>query len=142
MKVSFLAISIYVLFWGTFFTNPPKASIHRYQVCLDHAYVSENNKVGNEWISYLQVGEDTLRPGECLKLILTNRGPIRLEAHAIEVDPVHDDIGAKLEVFNYADFIAIEKTRLEIVVEVVENGGEHAGNLAVLKFKVRVERLP
>lgn len=110
-------------------------------ITYEKYFVVSNNHVGNDWVTYLKIGEEVVKEGEEVKLQLTNRSPVRIIAQAIEEDKNYDDTGSTTLELTYSEMIAMQKNRFEIEVPVVENGGYYQGHVAVLKFLVRVEQV-
>lgn len=109
-------------------------------VKLEQALVVSNNHVGHDWTMYLKIGKLAIREGETTTIQLSKRAPLRIEAHAIEEDRDYPDAGTKALELSYSNVIAIEKNRFEIEVTVIENGGQYAGNLAIIKFLVLIKK--
>ena len=99
-------------------------------VRLISTHISFNNGVGNEWSTFLMVRDSAIQVGELAIFELEKRAPLIIEAHAVESDKNYSDEGSNSMIFTYSDLIAIEESRFEINVKVMENGGQQAGNLA------------
>lgn len=119
----------------------PQNTSREFVITYEKYFVVSNNHVGNDWVTYLKIGEEVIKEGEEVKLRLSKRSPVRIIAQAIEEDKNYDDTGSATLELTYSEMIAIQKNRLEIEVTVVENGGYYQGHVAVLKFLVRVEQV-
>jgi len=129
----YLTIITSISLLGTTLTT--SSANRKLNIKLEHTLQLSNNGVGNEWTNYLSINKKVIKKDETLTLELIKRAPLRIEAHSIEEDDKYPDFGENHMDFTYSDLIAVEgSSRFEMDVEVMENGGENAGNLAKWKF--------
>ena len=110
-------------------------------ITLESVLQLSNDHVGDDWNHFLSVNKKVIKKGETEIFILEPRAPLRIIAHSIEEDESFSDSGDDKIDFIYSDLIAIDKTRFELDVTVVENSGQYAGNLAKWKFLFVIRRV-
>jgi len=114
---------------------PPDDNVERFiSVKFESMHQIYNHGVGHEWDNFLFVNKQIIREYEKVTFKLKKPAPLKIEAHAIEKDKHHDDVGLDSITFTYSDLIAIEKNRFEVKIKVMENVGQRAGNLALWRF--------
>lgn len=113
----------------------PNSAIDRYiTIKLLNTYLISNNGVGHDWDNFLSIHKQVIRKGEKITIKLEQRAPLTIKAYAIEEDKNYSDTGEKETTFPYSDLIAIKKSKFEVKIKVMENGGANAGNYAEWKY--------
>lgn len=110
-------------------------------ITLESVLQMSNDHVGNDWDHFLSVNKKIIKKGETEIFVLQPRAPLSIIANSVEADKDFSDSGDDKMDFIYSDLIAIDKTRFELDVIVVENGGQYAGNTAKWKFLFVVQRV-
>jgi len=110
-------------------------------ITLESVLQISNDHVGGDWSHFLSINKKIIKKGETEILVLQPRAPLSIIANSKEADKDFSDSGEDKMDFIYSDLIAIDKTRFELDVIVVENGGQYAGNMAKWKFLFVVQRV-
>ncbi len=110
-------------------------------ITLESVLQISNDHVGGDWSHFLSINKKIIKKGETEIFVLQPRAPLSIIANSIEADKDFSDSGEDKMDFIYSDLIAIDKTRFELDVIVVENGGQYAGNMAKWKFLFVVQRV-
>lgn len=110
-------------------------------ITLESVLQMSNNHVGGDWSHFLSVDNKIIKKGETEIFVLKTRAPLSIIANSVEEDKDFSDSGDDKMDFIYSDLIAIDKTRFELDVTVVENSGQYAGNTAVWKFLFVIQRV-
>jgi len=114
--------------------SPSSKKVRKISITLEKTILTENNGVGHDWNNFLSVNKQVIKKGEKITIELPKMAPLKIEAHAIEEDKHHPDKGTSELEFTYSELIAITKSRFEIEITVIENGGKRAGSLAKWKY--------
>ena len=99
-----------------------------------------NNGVGDDWSNFLSVGDQIVSEGEKVLFKLHKRAPFILVANAVEFDEDYPDEGSKSMTFTYSDLIAMNQNQIDVNVQVIENGGRNAGNMAEWMFIIVINK--
>ncbi len=118
-----------------------KGKERKIAITLESVLQMSNDHVGGDWRHFLSVQKKIIKKGETEIFVLKRRAPLSIVAHSVEEDKDFSDTGDDKMDFIYSDLIAIDKTRFELDVMVVENSGQYAGNTAVWKFLFVIQRV-
>lgn len=118
-----------------------KGKERKIAINLESVLQMSNDHVGGDWSHFLSVDKKIIKKGETEIFVLKARAPLSIIANSVEEDKDFSDSGDNKMDFIYSDLIAIDKTRFELDVTVVENSGQYAGNTAVWKFLFVIQRV-
>jgi len=122
-------------------SDKKKRKERKIAITLESVLQISNDHVGRDWNHFLSVNKKIIKKGETAIFVLQRRAPLSIIATSVEEDKDFSDSGDDKMNFIYSDLIAIDKTRFELDVVVVENGGQYAGNMAKWKFLFVVQRV-